>query len=65
VRVIKRGQLPKEPVLVGTCAACNSVTEAKWSEVRVPPNYDGEPFGIAECPVCGRYMRFRPVGDQE
>lgn len=71
MRIIKKGK-PKERLWRGTCTDCNSVIEAKQSELAVTndhraiseesPNGD---FGRANCPVCGHGMVFYPVKKTE
>lgn len=61
MKIIRRGIPKKEVVWEGTCTDCNSVIEAKRSEVAMEYDPVGrDDFGRANCPVCGHGMVFYP-----
>lgn len=60
MKIIKRGKI-KEELFTGTCFDCDSVLEAKRSELKIIGDMrDGSELGQGECPVCKSDVNFYP-----
>jgi hypothetical protein len=62
MKVIKQGTPPEEKVWKSYCHYCNSILEAKVSELAVTRDpRDGTEIGVGTCPVCKLAAHFYPM----
>lgn len=63
MKIISRGVPPADKVYRGQCHNCNTVAEAKASELTIhPATQRDSAWAITNCPVCDKNMVFYEKG---
>ena len=56
MKIIKRGNVPKETVYRAICSDCTSILEFGTSDLRVAGSQYNERIYSFDCPVCGEQI---------
>lgn len=59
MKIIKKGKLPQDAVVRGSCGHCETVVEAKINELKVNDPGRSPLYHTGACPLCGKTITFQ------